>query len=125
MLATPACHGATPHLRWSCGELCGGWDCGIGCSTRFRDFLGKKVAVQVDGCFWHGCPEHGTVPSRNSEWWQWKIAKNQARDRDTDEKLEALGWTVIHIWEHEDSGNAARLVAASITDSGEPATDHQ
>lgn len=77
-------------------------------------FPGKKVAVQVDGCFWHGCPEHGTMPGRNSEWWQWKIAKNQARDRDTDEKLDALGWTVIHVWEHENSDDAARLVARSV-----------
>ena len=78
-------------------------------------FPGKKVAVQVDGCFWHGCPEHGTMPSRNSEWWRWKIARNQARDRDTDEKLNALGWTVIHIWEHEDSDDAAGLVAHAVT----------
>nr|WP_300337985.1 very short patch repair endonuclease [Actinomyces sp.] len=76
-------------------------------------FTRHKVAVQVDGCFWHGCPEHGTVPGRNSEWWQWKIARNQARDRDTDDKLAALGWSVIHVWEHETSEEAvARVVTA-------------
>ena len=85
-------------------------------------FPGKKVAVQVDGCFWHGCPEHGTMPGRNSEWWRWKIARNQARDRDTDEKLNALGWTVIHIWEHEDSDDAAGLVAHAVTAATK---DHQ
>ena len=74
----------------------------------------RKVAVQVDGCFWHGCPEHGTMPGRNSEWWRWKIAKNQARDRDTDEKLEALGWTVIHIWEHEAPDDAAAAIARAL-----------
>ena len=55
------------------------------------------------------------MPGRNSEWWRWKIARNQARDRDTDEKLNALGWTVIHIWEHEDSDDAAGLVAHAVT----------
>ena len=88
-------------------------------------FPGKKVAAQVDGCFWHGCPEHGTMPGRNSEWWLWKIAKNQARDRDTDEKLDALGWTVIHVWEHEDSDDAARRVADSVTTVTKPAKDHR
>ena len=54
------------------------------------------------------------MPGRNSEWWRWKIAKNQARDRDTDEKLEALGWTVIHIWEHEAPGDAAATIARAL-----------
>ena len=78
-------------------------------------FTRQKLAVFVDGCFWHGCPDHGTMPGRNSEWWRWKIGRNQARDRDTDEKLNALGWTVIHIWEHEDSDDAAELVAHAVT----------
>lgn len=77
-------------------------------------FPGQKVAIQVDGCFWHGCPEHGSVPGRNSEWWQWKIARNQARDRDTDEQLAALGWTVIHVWEHEDVEQAAATVMGTL-----------
>jgi len=85
-------------------------------------FTRIKVAVFIDGCFWHGCPEHGTMPGRNSEWWRWKIARNQARDRDTDEKLNALGWTVIHIWEHEDSDDAAGLVAHAVTAATK---DHQ
>lgn len=77
-------------------------------------FTRLKVAVQVDGCFWHGCPEHGTVPGRNSEWWRWKIARNKARDHDTDEKLAALGWTVIHVWEHEDTTHAAQAIIARL-----------
>ena len=77
-------------------------------------FTRLKIAVFIDGCFWHGCPEHGTMPGRNSEWWRWKIAKNQARDRDTDEKLEALGWTVIHIWEHEAPDDAAATIARAL-----------
>lgn len=63
-------------------------------------FTKMKVAVQVDGCFWHGCPEHGVVPGRNSDWWKWKIERNKARDRDTDQKLSELGWAVVRVWEH-------------------------
>ena len=81
-------------------------------------FPGKKVAVQVDGCFWHGCPEHGTMPGRNSEGWRWKIARNQARDRDTDEKLNALGWTVIRIWEHENVNSSAETVIQALRTNG-------
>lgn len=73
-------------------------------------FTRQKVAVQVDGCFWHGCPEHGTVPGRNTEWWRWKIQRNQDRDRDTDARLAELGWSVIHVWEHEDPTEAAGRV---------------
>ena len=69
----------------------------------------------MDGCFWHGCPEHGTIPRRNSDWWKWKIERNKARDRDTDEKLAALGWTVIHVWEHEEPATAAERVLATLT----------
>jgi putative DNA mismatch endonuclease len=54
------------------------------------------------------------MPGRNSEWWQWKIAKNQARDRDTDEKLEALGWMVIHIWEHDDVNTSVKIVTKAL-----------
>ncbi|WP_244960191.1 very short patch repair endonuclease [Actinomyces faecalis] len=86
-------------------------------------FTRRKVAVQVDGCFWHGCPEHGTVPGRNSEWWQWKIARNQARDRDTDDKLTALGWTVIHVWEHDDVAEAAARVGTLLSQTPLPRTD--
>jgi DNA mismatch endonuclease (patch repair protein) len=72
------------------------------------------VAVFVDGCFWHGCPEHGTQPRANEDWWRWKIARNQARDRDTTERLQDLGWTVIRIWEHELPTAAADAVEAVL-----------
>lgn len=78
-------------------------------------FTKRKVVVQVDGCFWHGCPEHGVMPGRNCDWWNWKIERNRARDRDTDEKLAALGWTVIHVWEHEEVATAAERVLAALT----------
>ena len=79
-------------------------------------FTRWKVAVQVDGCFWHGCPDHGTSPNRNSEWWRWKIARNKARDRDTDVQLRSLGWTVIRVWEHDDPGSAAQRIDEVIND---------
>ncbi len=61
----------------------------------------------VDGCFWHGCPDHHTAPKANADFWAQKIAANRARDRNTDARLEAEGWTVIRFWEHEDLGDEA------------------
>lgn len=62
-------------------------------------FSGARVAVFVDGCFWHGCPTHATAPVANSEWWRQKLAGNRLRDHDTDQHLLSTGWTVIRIWE--------------------------
>jgi DNA mismatch endonuclease (patch repair protein) len=73
-------------------------------------FRGPRVAVFVDGCFWHQCPEHGTIPVSNREWWSDKLTRNVVRDRDTDQKLRAAGWRVIRIWEHESSLSAAQRV---------------
>ncbi|WP_432476661.1 DNA mismatch repair protein Vsr [Nocardioides sp. GXQ0305] len=77
-------------------------------------FSRSKVAVFVDGCFWHGCPEHYKTPSRNSKYWSTKIQGNIARDRDTDAKLEAGGWTVIRAWEHERPELVADWVACVV-----------
>lgn len=77
-------------------------------------FTRAKVAVFVDGCFWHGCPEHGTRPRSNSLWWQEKLAANIARDTDTDRVLRDLGWLVLRIWEHEPPAKAAELVEATL-----------
>src|SRR5689334_20738317 len=71
-----------------------------------------RVAVFVDGCFWHRCPEHGTLPRNNREWWQDKLDRNVARDRAKDAALADLGWTVLHIWEHEAPDAAADRVEA-------------
>lgn len=60
-----------------------------------------KIAVFIDGCFWHGCPEHGTWPKQNAEFWRQKIEANISRDEDTNERLSGLDWRVIRIWEHE------------------------
>jgi DNA mismatch endonuclease (patch repair protein) len=70
-----------------------------------------RVAVFVDGCFWHRCPDHGTFPRANGSWWDAKLAANVARDLDTDRKLAAAGWTVVRVWEHETPAEAATRVA--------------
>lgn len=80
-------------------------------------FTRQKVAVFVDGCFWHGCPEHGTAPRANSEWWRRKLQANHARDLDTNDLLADLGWTVVRIWEHEDVRLAAAEVRTSLARS--------
>lgn len=64
-------------------------------------FTKRKVAVFVDGCFWHGCPEHGTRPKTNQGYWGPKLARNVERDRHNTQHLESAGWTVVHVWEHE------------------------
>ena len=78
-------------------------------------FVGPKVVVFVDGCFWHGCPEHGTSPKANAEWWAEKLARNVSRDADTDEYLTSQGWTVLRFWEHEDVLAAADQVERVVS----------
>ncbi len=63
-------------------------------------FTRAKVAVFIDGCFWHGCPDHGQVPTANNAWWIAKLARNRERDVATTAHLEALGWAVLRVWEH-------------------------
>lgn len=65
-----------------------------------------RVAVFVDGCYWHGCPQHGTWPVANANWWKAKLEGNRRRDRQTDAHLQAAGWSVVRIWEHEDPATA-------------------
>lgn len=80
-------------------------------------FTRRRLAVFVDGCFWHGCPEHGTSPRRNSEWWQTKLAANEARDRDTDIVLVSQGWRVLRAWEHEDPEKVADEIQRLLAES--------
>jgi DNA mismatch endonuclease (patch repair protein) len=70
-------------------------------------FMRERVAVFVDGCFWHGCPEHGHQPRVNDWYWGSKIMANRARDADTDERLEEAAWQVVRVWEHESPEIAA------------------
>ena len=73
-------------------------------------FTGRRVAVFVDGCFWHGCPQHGTIPRTNRAWWLAKIRANRERDHDTDRQLIAAGWAVVRVWEHEDVEEAVSRI---------------
>ncbi|MBY4211674.1 very short patch repair endonuclease [Rhodococcus fascians] len=77
-------------------------------------FPRRKVAVYVDGCFWHSCPVHATKPRNNAQWWADKLAANVDRDRDTDTRLIEEGWRVVRIWEHEDPVVAAQRVVDDL-----------
>ncbi len=77
-------------------------------------FPGPRIAVFLDGCFWHGCPKHATSPKANAEWWRQKLDRNIARDRETTEHLVNAGWTVLRFWEHEDPVSVAADVAAAV-----------
>lgn len=82
-------------------------------------FTKVKVAVFLDGCFWHGCPKHGTQPHANADWWAAKFRRNEVRDAETDDVLCAAAWRVLRFWEHEDP----RLVADRICSVVKAPTD--
>src|SRR5258708_2936303 len=73
-------------------------------------FIRKRVAVFVDGCFWHKCPKHGTVPKANRAWWVSKFEANRARDRETSRTLRNAGWCVVRVWEHESPPQAVEKI---------------
>ena len=77
-------------------------------------FPGLKIAIFVDGCFWHGCPEHASWPKQNARFWREKIERNRCRDSDTNERLRALGWQVVRVWEHEPVESVARRIIDMI-----------
>jgi DNA mismatch endonuclease (patch repair protein) len=85
-------------------------------STRTADIVFPRVrlAVFLDGCFWHGCPIHASWPKTNADWWRAKIEANRERDRDTDERLAAIGWTVVRIWGHEKLEEVVKRVEAAL-----------
>jgi DNA mismatch endonuclease (patch repair protein) len=77
-------------------------------------FASRKLVVFVDGCFWHSCPDHGTWPKRNDAWWAAKLQRNVERDHETNCHLEALGWKVVRVWEHEEPEDAADRIMGLI-----------
>lgn len=77
-------------------------------------FTRYRLAVFVDGCFWHGCPEHGGLPASNREWWAHKIQVTRARDVDTADSLRAEGWAVLRFWEHESAKDMEVRVSAAL-----------
>ena len=78
-------------------------------------FRRAKVAVFLDGCYWHGCAEHGTVAKTNVEYWSPKIAGNRTRDADTNRRLVEAGWLPLRIWEHEDVEKASQRVLELVS----------
>ncbi|SRR5579875_248008 len=81
-------------------------------------FTARRVAVFVDGCFWHACPDHGTQPAANTWYWAPKLRRNVERDRAADAALAAAGWRVIRIWEHEPLDEAITTVVAALGHPG-------
>lgn len=77
-------------------------------------FRPAKVAVFIDGCYWHGCPEHYVAPKTNPGYWSDKVARNMARDRDTDKRLAKAGWLVMRFWEHEASDDCALAIVGAV-----------
>jgi DNA mismatch endonuclease (patch repair protein) len=77
-------------------------------------FARHRVAVFVDGCFWHSCPEHGTCPKDPTGYWRAKLRRNHDRDGLVDEALHAAGWTVVHVWEHEPVSAAVAIVGGVL-----------
>jgi DNA mismatch endonuclease, patch repair protein len=85
-------------------------------------FTARKVAVFVDGCFWHACPDHGSQPKNNEWYWSPKLARNVERDRAADAALTQAGWIVVRLWEHVPVTEAVALVTAAV---GDPRPPHQ
>ncbi|MFJ6501875.1 very short patch repair endonuclease [Streptomyces sp. NPDC091879] len=78
-------------------------------------FRPAKLAVFIDGCYWHGCPDHYVPPKTNQGYWSDKVTRNMARDRDTDKQLQAAGWVVLRFWEHDPPEDCAAKIAATVS----------
>lgn len=86
-------------------------------------FTKQRIAIFIDGCYWHACPEHRTVSRANASYWSNKLARNVARDADTNSRLQDAGWTVLRFWEHEDPDTVAATIVAAVR-SQEPTDGH-
>ncbi|OLT00086.1 very short patch repair endonuclease [Pseudonocardia sp. CNS-004] len=89
-----------------------------GMSRRRADmvFPGPRVAVFVDGCFWHSCPDHATIPKANNQWWVTKLRKNAARDRETNDHLTSIGWVPLRFWEHQSATDIVDVIEKIVKD---------
>ncbi|MFD6273517.1 very short patch repair endonuclease [Nocardia asteroides] len=87
-------------------------------------FIGRRVAVFVDGCFWHACPEHGRSPATNEWYWGPKLQRTVERDRAADEALGAAGWRVVRVWEHLDLPSAVAAVVEVLEADSEHMSDN-
>jgi DNA mismatch endonuclease (patch repair protein) len=88
-------------------------------------FRTERIAVFVDGCFWHGCPKHFRPPRTNATYWNAKITRNQARDRQHDEQLSAAGWKVIRVWEHDAVNVMVTQIRAAVLARREDGKAHR
>lgn len=79
-------------------------------------FRPVKVAVFIDGCYWHGCPNHYVPPKTNASYWSGKVARNMERDRHTDQALQEEGWLIMRFWEHEDPAKCAESIVAAVSE---------
>ena len=82
-------------------------------------FTRARLAVFIDGCFWHGCPLHATHPKKNSDYWEPKLAANSARDADTNLRLSDAGWRVLRFWEHEPEERVAAVIETAVIEGNE------
>lgn len=87
----------------------------IGRSSIDIAFPGKRVAIFIDGCFWHECPEHGELPKANREWWERKFVENRERDARISVQLEKGGWCVLRFWEHESPEKILAIIGKSLS----------
>lgn len=96
-------------------------------TTRSVDvaFTRARVAVDVRGCYWHGCPVHGTAPSANARWWADKLRANRERDLDTERRLRDAGWHVVIAWEHEEPAAVVERIAAALAQRAARSTRHR
>lgn len=86
-------------------------------------FPGVRLAVFIDGCFWHSCPEHATTPKANADYWIPKLAENVARDRRNNRELAGVGWSVLRFWEHQLAEEMADRVVAAVAELRHGAND--
>lgn len=77
-------------------------------------FTARRIAVYIDGCFWHQCPVHGTMPAKNRDYWEPKLARNRERDQDANASLAAAGWTVLRFWEHQTAEEIADIIEGVV-----------